>query len=123
MKLLVLHLVFVSTLVAFAHSKSIIIQDTNGEPRIFFRQMIEASGLFPLEINVPDTLSSMMSTLSTAYDTMSMYFGNGGTSGQGEEGQSQSESAKIDRKKKVKRKKKKIIDNDYDYDFLEYLML
>jgi hypothetical protein len=82
--------------------------------------MIEASGLFPLEINVPDTLSTMMSGLTTAYDTMSMYFGSGG---QGEEGQSQPEATKMNKKKKVKRKKKKIIENDYDYDFLQYFML
>lgn len=122
MKLLVVQLVLASTLcLTFVQPKSITSEDINGEPRIFFRQMIEASGLFPLEINVPDTLSTMMSTLSTAYDTMSMFFGNGG--GQGEEGQSQPEATKSDRKKKVKRKKKRIIENDYDYDFLQYFML
>lgn len=125
MKLLVVHLIFASTLcLALVQTKSILSEDgtnKNGEPRIFFRQMIEASGLFPLEINVPDTLSSMMSGLSSAYDTMSMYFGSGG--GQGNGVQSQSEATR-DRKKKVKRKKKKkIVENDYDYDFLQYLML
>lgn len=88
--------------------KSIPSDETNVEkPRIFFRQMIEASGLFPLELNVPDTVYSMMGGLSAAYDAMSMYFGSG--SGGESEGQSQPEVSAIKsdrRKRKVKRKKK-----------------
>lgn len=123
MKLLVVHFIIVSTLcLASVQTKSF--SSVHGEPRIFFSQMIEASGLFPLEINVPDTLSSMMSGLSSAYSTMSMYFGNGGSEGEGGQSQPEVNSVTRDRKKKVKRKKKKkITENDYDYDFLQYLML
>lgn len=119
-------LVFLSFLLASVQTKSIqsVGQDGEnkiGEPRIFFRQMIEATGLFPLEINVPDTISTMMSGLTTAYDTMSMYFGSGGDGGQGE---SPTEMTRERKKKKVKRKKKKITeDDDDDYDFLQYFML
>ena len=109
MKLIfVLHLSIVFSLTPI-RTKSIAGDKTNIEkPRIFFRQMIEASGLFPLEVNVPDTVSSMMGGLSAAYDAMSTYFGNAG--GSESEGQSQPEVTAIKRdnrkkKKKVKRKK------------------
>lgn len=45
------------------------------EPRIFFREIIEASGLFPIEINVPDTIA-------WTYETVSSYF-NGESEGEG----------------------------------------
>lgn len=116
MKLLVFHLVLVSSLfLASVQSKSIQSAE-NGEPRIFFRQMIEASGLFPLEINVPDTIGTMMNGLTAAYDTMSMYFGNGNDGGQ-------MEMTRNRKKKKVKRKKKKITEDYDDYNFLQYFML
>lgn len=128
MKSIVVHFILASTLcLTCVQMKSISHEDDsnsrNGEPRIFFRQMIEASGLFPLEINVPDTLSSMMSGLSTAYDTMSMYFGSGGSQGEGGQSQPEVNAVTRDRKKKSKKKKRKIVESDYDYDFLQYLML
>lgn len=41
------------------------------EPRIFFRQIVEASGLFPIEINVPDTISSMMNGINSMWSYIS----------------------------------------------------
>lgn len=108
MKLIfVLHLSIIFSLTP-VQMKSIASDGANIEkPRVFFRQLIEASGLFPLEINVQDTVSSMMGGLSAAYNAMSMYFGN--TGGEESEGQSQQEVTAIkrdQRKKKTKRKKK-----------------
>jgi len=48
------------------------------EPRIFFRQIVEASGLFPIEVNVPDTISSMSQFMSSMWDTASSYINGGG---------------------------------------------
>jgi hypothetical protein len=56
------------------------------EPRIFFGQLADATGFFPIEINVPDTISSMMSGLGSMYESVSGYFGGG----QGEESESES---------------------------------
>jgi hypothetical protein len=94
--------------------KSVQLKPIDNKPRLFFRQLIDASGLFPLEINVPDTISTMMSGISSAYNAMSMYFGNGdgdsgGSTNVKDSSQSQSEvnAIKTDgRKKKVKQKNK-----------------
>jgi hypothetical protein len=92
--------------------------------------MIEASGLFPIELNVPDTVSTMMSGLSVAYDAMSSFFGNGGDNnnngGEAEAGQTESEVAvnaitRNKRKKKVKRSQKKKI-NYENFLKLYYIM-
>lgn len=101
---------FVLLLTLIISLKSVQLKPIENEPRLFFRQLIDASGLFPLEINVPDTISTMMSGISSAYDAMSMYFGNGGIGGDsGTSSQSQSEVNAIKsngRRKKVKRKTK-----------------
>lgn len=34
-------------------------------PKLFFKEIIDASGLFPIEINVPDVLSAMSSAMSS----------------------------------------------------------
>lgn len=107
MKLLII-VFLISTLTPPIQMKSIASDD---EPRIFFRQLIEASGIFPIELSVPDTISTMMNGLSAAYNAMSSFFGNGGdnNNAEGEEVQSQSEMNTItrdQRRKKVKRKKK-----------------
>jgi hypothetical protein len=92
--------------------KCVQLKPIDNQPRLFFRQMIEASGLFPLEINVPDTISTMMSGINSAYDAMSMFFGNGSgdSSNVGDLSQSQSEVNAIKtengKRKKVKRKTK-----------------
>lgn len=41
------------------------LQITEDHPRLFFKQVIDASGLFPIEINVPDVLSTMASAMSS----------------------------------------------------------
>lgn len=99
------------------------------EPRIFFKQMMEASGLFPLEINVPDTISAMMGGIGSMYESVSSYFGGGSeASGDGQSQQdvvhdevdlhSQPIKAKH-RKKKVKKLKKKT-ENDDDENLFDY---
>lgn len=110
------------------------------EPRIFFRQMIEASGLFPYEINVPDTVSAMMSGLSSMYDTMSMLFGSGSSGSGGSESEVQQDQVNANvasntnairmsqkRKKKVKKIRNKKLTSqidDYNYDYyLNYFSL
>lgn len=101
------------------------------EPRIFFKQMMEASGLFPLEINVPDTISAMMGGIGSMYESVSSYFG-GGSDGSGG-GQSQQDVVhdEVDlhsqpikakhRKKKVKKLKKKTDDENL-FDYFGFLM-
>lgn len=88
----------------------------HNQPRIFFKQMAEASGLFPIEINVPDTISSMMSGMNSMYQAASAYFGSGSEGGVegGEQSQMQDEVSHISRpingkqrRKKVKRVRKK----------------
>lgn len=92
------------------------------EPRIFFRQMIEASGLFPIEINVPDMVSSMASGMNWMYESVSTYF-NGQSQAEGSD-ETQSQQVSYDevvqnsqpsnerhRKKKVRRVKKKTDSN------------
>ncbi|CRK98097.1 CLUMA_CG011465, isoform A [Clunio marinus] len=49
------------------------------EPRIFFKQIMEASGIFPIEINVPDTISAMISGMNSMYESMSTYFISNGS--------------------------------------------
>lgn len=105
------------------------------EPRIFFRQILDASGLFPIEINVPDTISTMMSGLSTMYDSVSSYFGSGSESGGQPEMQviihdennvvsKMTQATKAKRKVKRSRKnKKKWKQNDNDYDYISYFFL
>lgn len=44
------------------HTKQLKISD---DPRLFFKQIMDASGLFPIEINVPDVLSTITSAMST----------------------------------------------------------
>lgn len=110
-----------------SESKSIGIADE--QPRIFFRQVLDATGFFPIEINVPDTISTMMSGLGAMYDTVSSYFGSGSgeSEGQTEGEQSQqiihdennSNSKMTQMKKKVRRKSA----NDYDYVFNYFLLL
>lgn len=103
-----------------------IVQNTSedlNKPRLFFRQMIEASGLLPIEINVPDTLSSMWSGMNYMYQATSSYFG-GGSEGEGASDQSQVVYDHVDenlkpingkhRKKKVKKLKKKTNTADDD---------
>ena len=129
MKLLLVIICLASIQLDIIESKSI---RNAEEPRIFFRQILDATGFFPLEINVPDTVSSMMSGLSSMYDTVSGYFGSGGSEGQPEEQTQQiihdenSVNSKMtQKKKKVKKiKKKKTVksNNDYDY-FLSYFLL
>lgn len=105
------------------------------EPRVFFKQMAEASGLFPIEINVPDTIGSMMSGMSWMYETASSYFNMGGENGVSEDqGQQQQvlydgivteASTKSKRqKKKVKKLQKKIkLDSELNmFDVLEFFM-
>lgn len=55
--------------------------ENQNEARLFFKQIIEASGLVPLEINVPDTLSAMMSGMNYMYQAASSYFNGGGEGG------------------------------------------
>lgn len=87
--------------------------------------MIEASGLLPIEINVPDTLSSIWSGMNYMYQATSSYFG-GGSEGDGEGASDQSQVVydHVDenlkpingkhRRKKVKKLKKKTDDDDDD---------
>lgn len=133
MKLLFVIIYLASIQLEFVESKSI---RNVEEPRIFFRQILDATGFFPIEINVPDTVSSMMSGLSSMYDTVSGYFGSGDSEGQSQpEEQTQQQiihdensvdSKMTQRKKKVKKfkKKRKAVksNNDYDY-FLSYFLL
>lgn len=133
MKLLFVIICLASIQLEFVESKSI---RNVEEPRIFFRQILDATGFFPIEINVPDTVSSMMSGLSSMYDTVSGYFGSGDSEGQSQpEEQTQQQiihdensvnSKMTQRKKKVKKfkKKRKAVksNNDYDY-FLSYFLL
>lgn len=69
----------------------VIREENQNEPRIFFKQLVEASGLFPIEINVPDTIGAMMNGMSSMYETVSSYFGGGGSEG-GTEGGEQSQN-------------------------------
>jgi hypothetical protein len=100
--------------------------ESPSDPRIFFGQLAEASGVFPLEINVPETFVSMMNGVSTMYDTVSSYFGSGGESevqGQEESATQIEESSKMEMMLMGKKKKKKIDsvknieESDYDYLF------
>lgn len=114
-------LILLGLAIAFANSNSVSSFARNrseNEPRIFFRQMLEASGIFPIEVNVPDTISSMMSGMMYMYQTMSSYFGGSEGGGGGEQGQpSQDVYDEVDlnsrpisekqRRKKVKKLKKK----------------
>lgn len=114
-------LILLGLAIAFAKSNSVSSFARNrseNEPRIFFRQMLEASGIFPIEVNVPDTISSMMSGMMYMYQTMSSYFGGSEGGEGGEQGQpSQDVYDEVDlnsrpigekqRRKKVKKLKKK----------------
>lgn len=108
------------------------------EPRIFFKQIMDASGLFPIEINVPDTISAMMGGLGSMYDSVSSFFG-GGSGAATEGGQTQQDvvydqvdlhsqpvKAKRHRKKKVKKLKKKTEEDDDDdetlFDYFGFLI-
>lgn len=57
--------------------KSSEIVETQNEPRIFFKQIMDASGLFPIEINVPDTISSMINSMNSMSQAISSYFAGG----------------------------------------------
>lgn len=130
-------LFFLLASVVGASSRLIQITPENNEPRLFFKQIAEASGLFPLEINVPDTLSAMMSGMNYMYQTASSYFSGG--SEEGDQGQMEQvaydevdvNSRPINgkhRKKKVKKLKKKTSANDVDddddnmFDLLSFLI-
>lgn len=103
---------------------------SENEPRIFFRQMLEASGIFPIEVNVPDTISSMMSGMMYMYQTMSSYFAGSEGGGGGEQAQpSQDVYDEVDlnsrpnqRRKKVKKLKKKTSSKHDDDDDEENLL-
>lgn len=129
-------LIFIGThansIKSFKHNE--IEQGHRNEPRIFFKQVVEASGLFPIEINVPDTISAMMSGMSSMYQAVSSYFG-GGSEGDSEGGEQQVSYDEVDlnsrpisgkhRKKKVKRVKKKPDvndDNDNLFDLFDFTM-
>lgn len=127
-------IIFIISLVVGCESK--VISRTEDEPRIFFKQMIEASGLFPLEINVPDTISSMMSGMSSMYQTVSSYFsGSGEEGGGGGSDQSQVVYDEVDvnsrpingerrRKMKVKRvRKESSAENDVLLRILSLLLI
>lgn len=122
------------SLVAGANAKSYLEVDDKDveEPRIFFGQVVQATGLFPLEINVPDTISAMMSGMNYMYQSMSSYFSSSGSEG-GEQSQNQAQVVydEVDvnsrpingkhRKKKVKKLKKKtsaVVDDEEDKDSL-----
>lgn len=88
----------------------VIIEDVElkSEPRIFFKQMVEASGLFPIEINVPDTIGSMWSGMSSMYQAASSYF-NGGSESEGQQQQvSYDAVVSMDTPAKSKQRKKKV---------------
>lgn len=105
------------------------------EPRVFFRQMIEATGLLPIEINVPDTISTMWGGMSYMYTMMSSYFGGSGSGG-GEGGEMSDQQISNDpvdlnsrpvsgkhRIKKVKRAKKTgTLDELTMFDLFSFLM-
>lgn len=103
------------------------------EPRIFFKQMIDASGVFPIEVNVPDMMSAMMSGMSSMYQSVSSYLGGGGGS-EGEQSQDVAndpvdfETKPISgkhRRKKVKKTRRKTGTDDDDenmFDLLDFLM-
>lgn len=108
------------------------------EPRIFFKQMIDASGVFPIELNVPDMMSAMMSGMSSMYQSVSSYFGGGGGSEGGSEGDQSQQEVSYDpvnfetkpisgrhRRKKVKKTKRKTGTDEDDesmFDLLDFLM-
>lgn len=107
------------------------------EPRIFFKQVIDASGVFPIELNVPDMISAMMSGMSSMYQSVSSYFGGGGSEGGSEGDQSQQEvsydpvnfetkpiSGRHRRKKVKKTRRKTGTDEDDEsmFDLLDFLM-
>lgn len=125
------------TIIVVCNARLVEVTSKNqNEPRLFFKQIVEASGLFPIEINVPDTLSAMMSGMSSMYEAASTYFSGTGS----EEGdQSQMQQVVYDevdvnsrpirgkrRKKKVKKLKKKTSatddDNENVLDYFEFLM-
>jgi hypothetical protein len=120
-----------------AHARLVQINSENViKPRLFFKQIVEASGILPLEINVPDTFSAIMSGMNYMYQTASSYFSGGNEGGD----QSQMQEVAFDevdenkrpingkhRKKKVKKLKKKTSASDDDddmnvFDLLSFLM-
>jgi hypothetical protein len=128
-----LQLVISTLIFAVAHARSVEseINSVNSvnEPRIFFRQVLDATGFFPIEVNIPDTISAMMSGIGNMYDAMSMYFGSGSgsenTQGQQEQiikrisqkqkQQQQKRVKKLQKKKKVRKTER---DNNYGYYYL-----
>lgn len=111
-----LSLFLVVSIVAGAFS-SVVPQESHSEPRIFFKQIIEGSGLFPVEINVPDTIGAMMNGISSMYQAAANYFGGSGNEGGSEGGEASQSQLSFNelsrpingklRRKKVKRAKKK----------------
>lgn len=99
------------------------------EPRIFFRQLIEASGLFPIEINVPDTISSMANGMSWMYESVSSYF-NGGQGEEGDQGQEQQVlndevnlNSQLDNGRRRKKKVKRVKTSTDEYDIFDLISL
>lgn len=53
------------------------LQIPQAQPRLFFKEVIDASGLFPIEINVPDVLSVMSSAMASfSQSTYSLFSGS-----------------------------------------------
>jgi hypothetical protein len=107
--------------------------ESQSEARLFFKQIIEASGLLPIEINVPDTLSTMWGAMNYMYQATSSYFSGS------EEGASEASDQVVyddvdeslkpingkRRQKKVKKLKKKTND-DVElnvFDLLRFLLI
>lgn len=127
-------ILFLLTSVVCGNARLIqVMPENQNEPRLFFKQIIEASGLVPLEINVPDTLGAMMSGMNYMYQAASNYF-SGGSEGEGGEQQVVYDEVDVNtrpingkhRRKKVKKLKKKTPATDDDdenvFDLFNFLM-
>lgn len=104
------------------------IKIATNEPRLYFQQILDATGWFPVEINVPDTISSMMSGISSMYDSVSSYFNSGNEGAEGSQNQpgvTQNEMNLVHlqpiKAKHLKKKvKKKSGENDDDENLFDY---
>lgn len=123
-----------AAVIAVANANSVSSFARESEPRIFFRQVVEATGIFPVEVNVPDTIASMMSGMTYMYQTMSSYFAGGSEGGEQSQPSQDVVYDQVDfntrpisgkhRKKKVKKLKAESEDDEVEnlLDLFNFLM-
>ena len=83
-------------------------KEGHGEGRIFFNaigDLVQASGFFPIEVNVPDTVSGMMQGIQGMWSSMMNYLGYGEQPGSDTYFDPVDEVIKADKKTKRKTKK------------------